>query len=727
MATIVFSAIGTAIGGPIGGTLGALIGNQVDQMVFKPGGREGPRLKELQVSTSSYGTPIARHFGRVRTAGSVIWATDLVESTEQGGGGKGKPSVTTYSYSVSLAVALASRPIEGLGRIWADGNLLRGARGDLKTGGELRIYCGHGDQAPDPLIAADRGAQAPAFRGLAYCVFESLQLADFGNRIPSLTFEVIADSGEVQLMPILAPVAANADVVRPLQALQGFTDGGGSIASDLSSIGQIYPLSFDTAGNVLSVRAADEIPANPPLLPQPTADKGAQSFGAIAGKATRRQPDQREIPEGLRYYDTARDFQPGLQRCDGRARQGRSRIIEFPGAMAADHARRLANEAAERASWAQEILSWRIAELDPSLTPGKIVRVPEKAGHWRIESWEWREGGIELTLSRLPFGPARSTPADAGTILPSPDRPATPTVLRAFELPWDGMGSSELRKVYAAATSSSAGWTGANLYAMQGSSLIPLGSVARQRSVIGHSLTALTGSEATLLDRNSVLQIVLDSADFALSATTVAGLASGANRALLGEEIIQFADAVRIDTATWELRGILRGRGGTEARALAGHPPGTSFVLLDAKQVEVDISKLGSASSLAAMGLADSAPVLSPITTPGATLKPLTPVHPRAQVQQDGSLSLSWTRRARGAWEWRDLVETPLNEQSERYLVGIGNSASPALFWDVATPQLNLSAQMLADISAAHPGQPVWVRQVGSWSSSDPLLLFTLA
>ena len=51
------------------------------------------------------------------------------------GGGKGKPKVTTYSYTASFAVALASRPIAGIGRIWADGNLLRGAAGDLKTGG----------------------------------------------------------------------------------------------------------------------------------------------------------------------------------------------------------------------------------------------------------------------------------------------------------------------------------------------------------------------------------------------------------------------------------------------------------------------------------------------------------------------------------------------------------------------------------------------------------------
>ena len=38
------------------------------------------------------------------------------------------------------------------------------------------------------------------------CVFEDLQLADFGNRIPALTFEIFADEGEVTLAELLDPL-----------------------------------------------------------------------------------------------------------------------------------------------------------------------------------------------------------------------------------------------------------------------------------------------------------------------------------------------------------------------------------------------------------------------------------------------------------------------------------------------------------------------------------------
>src|SRR5215217_1555121 len=103
MATLVFSTVGTILGGPIGGAIGALIGQSIDEQVLGPSSR-GPRLGDLSVQTSSYGTQIPRIYGSMRVAGSVIWATDLVESTHTTGA-KGQPDVT-YIYSVSLAVAL---------------------------------------------------------------------------------------------------------------------------------------------------------------------------------------------------------------------------------------------------------------------------------------------------------------------------------------------------------------------------------------------------------------------------------------------------------------------------------------------------------------------------------------------------------------------------------------------------------------------------------------------
>jgi hypothetical protein len=727
MATLVLTAIGTAIGGPLGGALGSLIGNRIDRAVIGGPKREGPRLKELAVTTSSYGAPIARHYGTMRAAGTIIWSTDLIESSERGGG-KGRPSTTTYSYSASFAVALASRPIRRLGRVWADGNLLRGAAGDLKTGGELRVYEGYGDQPVDPLIASDRGDACPAFRGTAYCVFEALQLADFGNRIPALTFEIVADDGEVTLAKLVEPLGRPVEAERALPGLSGFSDEGGPLGYSLAAIDEVYPLVCDAAGGGLTIRSGAAVPADTPLLPEPAIDASEEGFGGASGRSRRRQPDAREIPDGLRYYDTGRDYQAGLQRADGRARLGRSRVVEFPGALAATTARNLVNAAAERAGWSRDTLAWRVAELDPALGPGAIVRMPEQPGHWRIDSWEWRERGIELELSRLPRGVARQTPADGGEALPAADLVATPTELRAFELPWDGIGAGDQRHVYAALSSASRGWTGAAFYAEQPHGLVPLGASGNRRSIVGVTTSAMPPSRAVLFDKQAILELDLVSADFELAGAAMEALASGANRAVLGSEVIQFAEAVSIGASAWRLRGLLRGRGGTEEAAQAGHPAGTPFVLLDGQPLAVDPAKLDptGATSVAAIGLADGEPVIAPIANPGLTLRPLTPVHPRVQASAAGGLVLRWTRRARGAWSWADGIETPLGEQAEAYLVGLGDTEQPVLRWELDRPRLELSAATLAQLASEHPGEALWVRQIGSFAASRPLLLTTL-
>jgi hypothetical protein len=53
------------------------------------------------------------------------------------------------------------------------------------------MYAGNETQNPDPLIQGIQGsANTPAFRGIAYAVWENFPLANFGNRVPNLRAEV---------------------------------------------------------------------------------------------------------------------------------------------------------------------------------------------------------------------------------------------------------------------------------------------------------------------------------------------------------------------------------------------------------------------------------------------------------------------------------------------------------------------------------------------------------
>jgi uncharacterized membrane protein len=55
MATIILTAVGGAVGGPIGAAIGAVAGQAIDARLFAPRARQGPRLSDLAVQTSSYG------------------------------------------------------------------------------------------------------------------------------------------------------------------------------------------------------------------------------------------------------------------------------------------------------------------------------------------------------------------------------------------------------------------------------------------------------------------------------------------------------------------------------------------------------------------------------------------------------------------------------------------------------------------------------------------------
>lgn len=219
MAELVFSTLGRSIGsafGPIGALLGhaagALLGQQVDRELFGPRGhREGARLTDLHLQASSEGASIPAVYGSVRIAGQVIWAAHFkehaqTEEIETGGkGGGARFTSTSYRYTLSFAVGLCEGRVARIGRVWANGEPL-----DLSQV-TWRLYAGDETQEPDPLIETIEGAEhAPAYRGLAYVVFEDLPLERFGNTIPQLSFEVVrpapAASGDVRFESLVKGV-----------------------------------------------------------------------------------------------------------------------------------------------------------------------------------------------------------------------------------------------------------------------------------------------------------------------------------------------------------------------------------------------------------------------------------------------------------------------------------------------------------------------------------------
>lgn len=212
---IVISVAGAVVGGVIGwfaggGPTGAAYGAEIG---FALGGiastllvhQRSPTPGDLRVQGSSYGTSIPILYGLFRAAGNLIWAGQPSQSGGGGGGkgGMGKGGSGQIKVSMSFAVGLCEGPILGVRRVWANGKLIydisnpsdfQAISGSSQMTTNFQVYLGNETQLPDPLMEAELGVgNVPPNRGLAYVVFNNLDLSTWGNYLPNLSFEVLAN------------------------------------------------------------------------------------------------------------------------------------------------------------------------------------------------------------------------------------------------------------------------------------------------------------------------------------------------------------------------------------------------------------------------------------------------------------------------------------------------------------------------------------------------------
>lgn len=205
--TVVGGVVGGAFGMPalgawLGGTLGAYIErSQQDKKRI-----EGPRLEDLRVQLSSYGTPIYKAWGTIRLAGNVIWSAPIEEVVTENEKSHGKGGPTTvevhYEYFQSCAIAICEGPIDRILRIWADTKLIYSLVDDNASVNQIpdldiTLYKGTETQGPNAFIESFEGVgNVPGFRGMVYVVIDSFPLAKFGNRLPNFTFEIASNADD---------------------------------------------------------------------------------------------------------------------------------------------------------------------------------------------------------------------------------------------------------------------------------------------------------------------------------------------------------------------------------------------------------------------------------------------------------------------------------------------------------------------------------------------------
>jgi hypothetical protein len=706
LATLVLSTVGSALGGPVGGAIGALIGQSIDQELL--GGSRGPRVGDLSVQTSSYGTQVPRIYGKMRVAGSVIWSTDLVESSATSAV-KGQPD--TYTYSVSFAVALSSRSITGIGRIWADGKLIRGADGAFKVNTTFRFSDGTEDQPIDALIGSAEGiSNTPAYRGLALAVFENLELAEFGNRIPFLTFEVIADETEPAIGTILNDAARGIVSCDVAEQIAGYAAYGRSIRSAIEPLVGCFAIALFDDGSELRSPAASA------PLTIAEADFGNGASGEQQPRLERQQLPATELPAALRlsYYDPARDFQAGESRANAVEQTGREEQVDLPAVMSADAGKSLSQKTLARRWAGRDRLKLRLPPRYLALEPGSALTVPVSPANWTVDQCTL-DGFVIVTELRPTAKLDVTIAADSGRIAPNIQPAPSDVSLALFDVPLLDQSSAQ-PTIMLAASSPTAGWKSSSVEVAAASQTLVIRTAVR-KTILGHALTVLGPGEPYLIDEIRSVDIELIDAGQWLVSCDDEALVNGTNLAALGSELIQFGEVNPIGPGRFRLKRLMRGRGGTEW-ATGVHSAGEQFALIEGnalRAVELPDWVTGSQVAAAVIGGAVSREATTIVT--GESLRPPTPVRLESCFGAGGDLTLSWIRRSRRGWAWVDEIDAPLGESREAYRVTVAGPLG-SIELETGTPEAIIIESALASVGSGEA--LVEVRQIGDFAASRP-------
>lgn len=635
MASVAFSTVGHAVGGAFGGIAGAVVGAGIDSVAL---GRRNDRSAEFQVQRSAYGVEIPRVFGVARVAGVLIWARISGSGGKGSGDGGGR---------CSMAVAVSSRSVQDIGRVWADGREIRGADGLFQWPVTMRLHGGVNRYRADPVVEAVEGVgSAPAFANLSYVVFEDLSLEPFAGRIPNLSFEVVADGGTAD--DWLAELVGTASLGVPSAGLKaetvsGYIAAGGALADDVEPLLRIARRSVSYFSGALFAGAEGAV------LAIPQSDLCADRIGEVGTAKRLSENSHRPKSLSIVYQDKNREFQHGIQTVgqDGHA----ALELRLPFAADGSSARTLAMDEYRKLQDTADSVEIFLSLKWLGLSIGDVFAMEGEPGRWRVSGITVRGMSVGVRANRHRQPMQTELAGDGGRGLPSPAIPGGPTAILVFEASVPLAGNQPGVWIH---VNGDAGWRGASIKSLDEGQEHSLG-VVESRSSKGLLLEAASDGTAHYWDEVGSFLVAL--ADPALMPHTRDALAvlRGANMVRIGAEIAQFREVQQLSPDVIRLRGLLRGRFGTE-RAICCHPVGQDVTFLNPDQLlclPVGPDFIGRDLSIVAAGWGDPAGgLLADVRVTGACLGPLAPVHVQVARKPDSSLVSSWIPRGREAFSW---------------------------------------------------------------------------
>lgn len=212
----------------------------------------------------------------------------------------------------------------------------------------------------------------------------------------------------------------------------------------------------------------------------------------------------------------------------------------------------------------------------------------------------------------------------------------------------------------------------------------------------------------SLISGGSAIDIFLPGINLA-NITEVELLAGGNKLAVqtqTGWEIFQCQNCELIAENTYRISRFLRGLHGTDTDMMAVIPSGAVIAYLGQGWTELSLGHQwkNEPINLEYYSTGRSDVQTLSLTYQARHLRPLSPVHIRSHITTN-SLDISWTRRTReGGDDW-DLIETPLGEAFERYLVVFKQNQSTVAYFEAQQSSLSIPLNELSAIYGQLPSQ----------------------
>lgn len=430
-----------------------------------------------------------------------------------------------------------------------------------------------------------------------------------------------------------------------------------------------------------------------------------------------------ELPSSVSvlYLSRTSQYQTGTQQAQRQTTVSReSETVSLPLVLSDSEAKSIA-EAHLYLRWMhRQRVQFRLDHRYAALEPTDLITLTQNGiTHFLRVTRTVRDQGIiklEAVAEDVSLYRPSVSPLTSGTSA-APVLPAALTRLELLDIPALPGDSADEATLRLAATGLSGGWRGAVIYRSDdgGANYARL-TTLESPAVIGTAVTVLGASTAgNRFDELHSVTVRLVGEETLQSVTALAVL-NGANAALLGEEIIQFREAIELAEGKYQLLGLLRGRAGTEA-AMASHQLGERFVLLDGRigreTVSADAIGLSRPFKAVSVGSTLGAASEQNFLYRAKSLIPYAPVHLRGTRDTSGALTVRWVRRARVQHGWRDHVDVPLDETTEQYRIEVRNGALVVRRATVTVPEFTYSAaDQISDFGSVPASVQVQVCQL---------------